>query len=110
MSFFASGIDWAKAACRGMDVEDFFFTEGRRIPITDKNDSNNKVRPICFKCPIWENCLTWAFDNEKHGVWGGLSAMERNSFQRGAIHELGNDLVQSLSAHAITIEKIRSLR
>ena len=109
MPFFTSGIDWSEAACRGMDVEDFYFTESRRIPITDKNDANMKVRPVCLSCPIWEKCLSWAFDHEEHGVWGGLSAMERNAFRRGAIHEIRSDLLQTLLQHGITVEKIRSL-
>jgi hypothetical protein len=109
MSFFAQGVDWTQAACRGMDVEDFYFTETKRIPITEKIEANSKVRPVCLQCPIWEKCLTYAFRNEEFGFWGGLSAMERDSFINGSLHEVKAELLWALVEYGITEEMIRSL-
>ena len=109
MSFFASGIDWTKAACAGMDVNDFYFTEAKRIPRTEKIEANSKVRPICMKCPIMEQCMTWGFRNETYGVWGGLSAMERDSFRLDELYEIKAEVLWALVEYGVTEERIRSL-
>ncbi len=109
MSFFASGIDWTNAACAGMDVEDFYYTETKRIPRTEKIEADNKVRPVCMSCPLWQQCLTWGFRNEDYGVWGGLSAMERDSFRYGNLHEVKREVLWALVEYGIMEEHIKAL-
>jgi hypothetical protein len=41
----------------------------------------NSLRTICAACPIWKACLTYAFENENYGVWGGLTSVERIALQ-----------------------------
>ncbi len=109
MSFFASGIDWDKAACKGMDLEDFYFTETKRIPRVEKIEVDNKVRPVCMACPIMRECMTWGFRNESWGVWGGLSAMERDSFRLEELHEVKREVLWALVEYGLMEEDIREL-
>ena len=39
-----------------------------------------KARAICRQCPVIARCLTWALENdERYGVWGGMTPGERKS-------------------------------
>lgn len=61
-------INWREGrACRKVDPELFFNDDTEQIAVA-----------ICFHCPVRELCLQWAIDHkEKHGVWGGLTELER---------------------------------
>ena len=61
-------INWREGrACRKVDPEMFFDDDREKLAIA-----------LCFKCPVRELCLSWAMrHNEKHGVWGGLTELER---------------------------------
>jgi WhiB family redox-sensing transcriptional regulator len=38
----------------------------------------NRAKDICANCPVQEECLDWAMEHHEHyGVWGGLTARER---------------------------------
>jgi hypothetical protein len=64
-----------RAACRETDPEDFF-------PL--KGESVEPAKQVCWgMCPVREECLDFALDNdERHGVWGGLSERERRKEAR----------------------------
>lgn len=58
----------ATAACEGADLE-LFFDDAR----------TTEARRVCFGCPVRQACLESACDRqEPSGVWGGLTATERN--------------------------------
>jgi WhiB family redox-sensing transcriptional regulator len=39
-----------------------------------------QAKAVCAQCPVIQNCLRWALAaREPYGVWGGLSAEERES-------------------------------
>jgi WhiB family transcriptional regulator, redox-sensing transcriptional regulator len=41
------------------------------------------AKQICLKCPIRQRCLDYALtNNERYGVWGGLTERERGSLLR----------------------------
>lgn len=67
--------DWrADALCAQTDP-DLFFPEVGQPAVSAKE--------ICDVCPVRVECLTYALDNgEGIGVWGGLSANERNQLLR----------------------------
>ena len=66
------------AACQGTDPDAFF---------PDKNDpgrSTTAAKRICAGCPVVQQCLEYALkNNEKFGVWGGLSEQSRRRFKNG---------------------------
>ena len=68
--------DWAeKARCPETDPEAFF---------PEKGGSTKEAKKVCQRCPVTKECLQWALDNdERFGVWGGLSERERRRLQRG---------------------------
>lgn len=63
-----------------MDAPDAFFAD------YDDPNSRYKMRlakSICGACPIKNICLEYALvSSEKHGVWGGMNRLERESFKR----------------------------
>ncbi|ASO21060.1 WhiB family redox-sensing transcriptional regulator [Actinoalloteichus hoggarensis] len=67
--------DWrSKGECRKHDPEVFF-------PVSFRGVQNAKQ--ICGRCPITEQCLTWALTTgEDHGIWGGTTSEERRALRR----------------------------
>ncbi len=57
------------ARCREIGGDDFF---------PEKGGSTKPIKKICGTCDVREQCLQFALDNNIiDGVWGGLSASER---------------------------------
>lgn len=55
---------------------DSFFTDNEEKPET-------AAKRVCAACPVRENCLLYAIaNNERHGVWGGLTPDERDAEAR----------------------------
>jgi WhiB family redox-sensing transcriptional regulator len=64
-----------RAACNGMGPDDFFPESA--LEVTDV------ARKTCGMCPVRNDCLEWAIaNNEKDGIWGGLSAGDRSRLVR----------------------------
>ena len=61
----------AQAACRGIAEPDLFFPERG-------GNEGRAAKAVCGGCPVRDECLgyaiRWRID---HGIWGGLSARER---------------------------------
>jgi WhiB family redox-sensing transcriptional regulator len=58
-----------RAACAGRDVQRWY---------SDDAQVSAKAKAICGWCPVRAECLEWALDNdERFGIWGGLSPLER---------------------------------
>lgn len=75
----AGDWDWqARAACRGIDTGDFYHPDNERGPSRARREARAKA--VCARCPVIENCLRWALSTrEPFGVWGGLSAEDREA-------------------------------
>ncbi|HZZ96356.1 MAG TPA: WhiB family transcriptional regulator [Jatrophihabitantaceae bacterium] len=71
--------DWqVNAKCRGLDTANFYHPENERGPSRAHREMQAKA--VCAQCPVIQNCLRWALAaREPYGVWGGLSAEERES-------------------------------
>jgi WhiB family redox-sensing transcriptional regulator len=42
-----------------------------------------EAREVCGRCPVREDCLQLALDeNERRGIWGGLTDHERRALKR----------------------------
>jgi WhiB family redox-sensing transcriptional regulator len=43
-----------------------------------KGEAWRKQKELCFSCPVREQCLKFALDNEiTSGIWGGTSGVQR---------------------------------
>lgn len=65
---------WKDAACLSADPDMFF---------PEKGGSTREAKRVCASCPVRAECLEYALDNdERYGVWGGLSERERRNLRR----------------------------
>lgn len=69
-------LPWvAKAKCVDADPETFY---------PDKGQPATAAKEVCAGCPVIEECLDYAMaNNERFGVWGGLSEPERKKLRGG---------------------------
>ena len=62
------------ALCAQIDHEEFF---------PEKGGSTREAKKVCAMCPVTAKCLEYALDNnERWGVWGGMSERERRKLLR----------------------------
>ncbi len=75
--------DWQmRAACRGMDSEQFFHPEGERGSRRERREA--EAKRVCFSCPVRLECAEHAIAvREPYGVWGGLTEDEREAIITG---------------------------
>ena len=65
------------ALCAQTDPEAFF---------PEKGGSTREAKRICLGCEVKDACLDYALANdERFGIWGGLSERERRRLKRGII-------------------------
>lgn len=68
-------LDWQEDALCAQTGAEFFFPE--------PGSSVRDAKRICALCPIRTACLDFALSNdERFGVWGGLSEKERLELRR----------------------------
>lgn len=66
----------ADALCAQTDPEAFF---------PEKGGSTREAKKVCDGCEVRAQCLEYALENdERFGIWGGLSERERRKLRRGA--------------------------
>ncbi len=66
-----------RALCAQTDPEAFF---------PEKGGSTREAKRICLGCEVKDRCLDYALANdERFGIWGGLSERERRRLKRGII-------------------------
>lgn len=64
----------ARALCAETDPEAFF---------PEKGGSTREAKRICEQCDVRAECLEYALKNdERFGIWGGLSERERRKLRR----------------------------
>ncbi len=73
--------DWQyEAKCKGTQHSSLFFAplhfEGKQARL----NRERRAKAICAECPVCLECRDYALRvAEPHGVWGGLSEIERRS-------------------------------
>jgi WhiB family redox-sensing transcriptional regulator len=68
-----TGDWWDRAECQYVDP-DLFHVE--------KGESTRPAKRVCAVCPVVAACLDYALaTDQRHGVWGALSADERRVLQ-----------------------------
>jgi WhiB family redox-sensing transcriptional regulator len=66
-----------RALCSQTDPEAFF---------PEKGGSTREAKKVCLGCEVRVECLEYALANdERFGIWGGLSERERRRVKREAI-------------------------
>lgn len=66
-----------RALCAQTDPEAFF---------PEKGGSTREAKRVCTGCEVKAECLEYALENdERFGIWGGLSERERRRLKRRAI-------------------------
>lgn len=73
-----NALAWqADALCAQTDPEAFF---------PEKGGSTRDAKKICTTCEVRAQCLEYALQNdERFGIWGGLSERERRKLRRRAV-------------------------
>jgi WhiB family redox-sensing transcriptional regulator len=71
-------LSWQdKALCAQTDPEAFF---------PEKGGSTREAKRICVSCEVKQECLEYALmQDERFGIWGGLSERERRRLKRQAV-------------------------
>lgn len=66
-----------RALCAQTDPEAFF---------PEKGGSTREAKKVCASCEVRRECLDYALANdERFGIWGGLSERERRRLKRRAV-------------------------
>ncbi len=66
-----------RALCAQTDPEAFF---------PEKGGSTREAKRVCTSCEVRAECLEYALANdERFGIWGGLSERERRKLKRRAV-------------------------
>lgn len=76
--------DWRdRALCAGMPTDVFFQPEPQgRGDRKNGPDPHAEARAVCAACPVINECLTWAMENNEYGFLGGMTERERAALKR----------------------------
>jgi WhiB family transcriptional regulator, redox-sensing transcriptional regulator len=71
-------LSWQeRALCAQTDPEAFF---------PEKGGSTREAKKVCLSCDVRGECLEYALANdERFGIWGGLSERERRKLKKRAV-------------------------
>ena len=72
------GLGWQeRGLCAQTDPEAFF---------PEKGGSTREAKKVCLTCDVRQECLEYALANdERFGIWGGLSERERRKLKKRAV-------------------------
>ncbi|MCV2394163.1 WhiB family transcriptional regulator [Actinotalea sp. M2MS4P-6] len=73
-----TALSWQeRALCAQTDPEAFF---------PEKGGSTREAKKVCTGCEVRAECLEYALANdERFGIWGGLSERERRKLKRRVV-------------------------
>ena len=92
-------VDWKKANCVDMPTSMFYKIEEDRNK--HKLIDMDYFRMICTACPIWKECLKYAANNERYGVWGGMNTQERQAFSSHSRSDLRKKILEDFKHYGI---------
>lgn len=74
-------LSWADAAlCAQADPDLWFELSGVRFEQKANGEREAAAKSICRRCPVLAECRDYAMsDPSLHGIWGGLTAKERQA-------------------------------
>jgi len=81
----AEPLDWHRdAACRG-ERGAAFYPPLRPESKIERLARERSAKAICQDCPVRDECLDHALrHDERYGIWGGLTDVERRHLPRSA--------------------------
>lgn len=83
------------ALCAQVDAETFF---------PEKGGSHRDAKRICSGCPVRAECLQFSLDNdERFGIWGGLSGRERSRLRNGDLTVLSDQTLWRCGACGVKL-------
>lgn len=90
-------IRWdLRAACRGLDPDIFFPTDGDW-------DAILSAKAICESCSVRDECLELALTaNIREGIWGGLDEAERRARRRSVLRRRHRESVTGQGSFPLT--------
>lgn len=76
-----------RAACRGYDPDLFYPAMGNRPGLAASTVAQIRAaKAVCAQCPVRQECAD-AGRYEPFGIWGGLTADERNRVDRRTLRQ-----------------------
>lgn len=82
-------------ACRDADLDTFFPDTGDKLSgsrVTLVLADDLPAIAICETCTVRAECAAWAIEHEDFGVWGGLTAVQRQHIRRhGSINRASDE-------------------
>lgn len=74
--------DFEAPLCREVGTESFYpeLEDGNKNDMSHERIANAKR--ICRMCEHRTACAEWAIHNEVHGIWGGMTPMDRRRVRR----------------------------
>ena len=93
--------DWLlAAACRGRP--DLFFAPDDSETRGDRRRREARAKAVCQSCPVRVDCLEEALEqDERFGIWGGLTERERRALRRNRPDELTGPAAERTSPQDI---------
>lgn len=90
-----SPLHFESPNCAGTDTEAFY-------PEGTATAENELAKRVCANCLHIDECLEWGLHYEQHGVWGGLSSLDRRNLRprRGIVLETPHLAFLPLSVRA----------
>ena len=71
-------LTWQERALGAQTDPEAFFPE--------KGGSTREAKKVCVSCEVRAECLEYALENdERFGIWGGLSERERRKLKRRVV-------------------------
>lgn len=66
--------EWmSRGNCRGLDPSIF---------ISERGVDSTSAKKVCVGCPVTDECLEYALEENEDGVWGATSERDRRKIRR----------------------------
>lgn len=73
-----------RGACREVASALFFEPDNDRG--AGRTDREERAKQVCGRCPVIVECRAHGLAAEDYGIWGGLTALERETMRHAGRH------------------------
>ena len=79
-------LDWDDADDAGWQERALCAQTDPEALFPEKGGSTREAKKVCLTCEVRDECLEYALMNdERFGIWGGLSERERRKLKKRAV-------------------------